>query len=145
MDRKNRLDLVRESIIGQRISVVISCLLFVIMTTEAVSHAGLKMGLLGLLCILACVEKIYSIMNFIAVERDWVVVVADNSELELQTLNSQMRRIDLACKLLGPLTIALLDSISTRDAIYTTLGLSVSSVLLEYYTIAKVRSNLVLP
>ena len=142
IDQKIRLGLVRTSIIGQRLSVILSCLLFGIMTTDAVSHANIKAGLLGVVCILACVEKISSVMNLVAVERDWVVVIADNTELDLQTLNSQMRRIDLACKLLGPLAIALLDAISTRDAIYATLGLSVSSVLPEYYTIAKVWSKL---
>ena len=137
IDRRNRLSLVRESIIGQRISVVLSCLLFAMMAST--EPASLKIGLLSILCILACVEKVYSVMNLIAVERDWVVVIADDINLGLQSLNSQIRRIDLASKLLGPLAIALLDGISTRDAIYATMGLSIFSVMLEYFTISKVR------
>lgn len=138
IDRRNRLSLVRESIIGQRISVILSCLLFAVMAM--VEYESLKIGLLSVLCILACVEKVYSVMNLIAVERDWVIVIADDIKLDLQSLNSQIRRIDLASKLLGPLAIALLDGISTRDAIYATMGLSICSVTLEYYTVAKVRS-----
>ena len=138
IDRKNRLSLVRESIIGQRISVIVSCLLFAIMAIT--KSASLKIGLLSALCILACVEKVYSVMNLIAVERDWVVVIANDVKLDLQSLNSQIRRIDLASKLLGPLAIALLDGVSTRDAIYATMGLSICSVVVECYTIAKVRS-----
>ncbi|CAF9929510.1 MAG: hypothetical protein HETSPECPRED_007373 [Heterodermia speciosa] len=103
-----------------------------------VEYESLKIGLLSVLCILACVEKVYSVMNLIAVERDWVIVIADDIKLDLQSLNSQIRRIDLASKLLGPLAIALLDGISTRDAIYATMGLSICSVTLEYYTVAKV-------
>ena len=53
-------------------------------------------------------------------------------------LNSQMRRIDLLCKLLGPLAISLLDGLSTRIAILATLGLSVVSVGIEYLAIAQV-------
>ena len=138
IDRKNRLSLVRESIIAQRISVVLSCLLFASMATT--KPTNLRIGLLSVLCILACVEKVYSVMNLIAVERDWVIVIANYMKLDLQSLNSQIRRIDLASKLLGPLAIALLDGISTRYAIYATMGLSLCSVILEYYAIAKVRS-----
>ena len=54
-------------------------------------------------------------------------------------MNAQMRRIDLVCKLVGPLFIALLDGISTRTAIIVNFGMNVCSVVIEYYSIAKVR------
>ncbi|GLI72906.1 hypothetical protein PoHVEF18_001090 [Penicillium ochrochloron] len=53
-------------------------------------------------------------------------------------MNAQMRRIDLVCKLLGPLFIALIDGISTETAIMVNLGMNVCSVVVEYYSIAKV-------
>lgn len=53
-------------------------------------------------------------------------------------LNSQMRRIDLFCKLVGPLAIALVDGFSTQVAILVTLTLSMISVGVEYLAIAKV-------
>lgn len=56
-------------------------------------------------------------------------------------LNSQMRRIDLVCKLIGPLAISLLDGLSTRIAILATLGLSVVSVGVEYLAIAQVTRH----
>ena len=56
-------------------------------------------------------------------------------------LNSQMRRIDLMCKLLGPLAISLLDGLSTRIAILVTLGLSLVSVGVEYLAIAQVTPH----
>jgi solute carrier family 40 (iron-regulated transporter), member 1 len=49
-----------------------------------------------------------------------------------------MRRIDLFCKLVGPLVIALIDGFSTEMAILITLGWNVTSVAIEYYAIAKV-------
>jgi hypothetical protein len=55
-------------------------------------------------------------------------------------MNAQMRRIDLVCKLLGPLFIALIDGISTETAIIVNFGMNVCSVVVEYYSIAKVTS-----
>lgn len=49
-----------------------------------------------------------------------------------------MRRIDLFCKLLGPVFISLLDGLSTRTAIWTVFGLNAVSVLVEYGAIAQV-------
>lgn len=49
-----------------------------------------------------------------------------------------MRRIDLLCKLLGPLFIALLVGISTSFAIRVNLGMSLTSVIVEYFAIARV-------
>jgi iron-regulated transporter 1 len=49
-----------------------------------------------------------------------------------------MRRIDLFCKLVGPLVIALIDGLSTEIAIMVTLGLNVTSIVVEYYAIAMV-------
>ena len=49
-----------------------------------------------------------------------------------------MRRIDLLCKLIGPLAISLIDGFSTKLAILVTLGLSVVSVGVEYFAIVQV-------
>jgi Ferroportin1 (FPN1) len=53
-------------------------------------------------------------------------------------LNSQMRRIDLFCKLMGPLVISLVDGLATDIAISCTFGLSVVSVGIEYFAISQV-------
>lgn len=49
-----------------------------------------------------------------------------------------MRRIDLTCKLIGPLFIALIDGMSTEAAILVNLGMNVVSVAVEYFAIAQV-------
>jgi len=51
-----------------------------------------------------------------------------------------MRRIDLFCKLFGPLAISLIDGASTTAAICVTLAMTCTSVLIEYFTIAAVFS-----
>ncbi|EGD93606.1 hypothetical protein TESG_01148 [Trichophyton tonsurans CBS 112818] len=94
--------------------------------------------LLATLALLACVEKLCSIMNMISVERDWVVVVAGEDHSALTTMNARMRRIDLICKLFGPLFIAFIDGISTETAILVNLGMNTCSVFFEYFAIARV-------
>ena len=56
----------------------------------------------------------------------------------MRALNAQMRRIDLLCKLLGPLFIALVDGASTEMAIIINFCMNVASVLFEYFAIARV-------
>jgi iron-regulated transporter 1 len=67
-----------------------------------------------------------------------VVVIAGKDEMSLRIMNSQMRRIDMICKLLGPLFIASVDSVSTSASIVMIFAMNVSSLLIEYYAIARV-------
>lgn len=140
VDRLDRLKTVRLSIIGQRGAVILSCLCFSALCTNVSDFPGFRPSLLATLVFLACVEKLCSIMNLIAIERDWVVVIAENSQCGLEVLNSQMRRIDLVCKLIGPLAIALVDGFSTTIAIAIAIvaGMNAPSALTEYFAIAKI-------
>lgn len=137
IDHSNRLGLIRLSILGQRLAVAISCvaffvlLLFIDKLSVLLQHA-LFVGLI----IMAVVEKLSIIMNTIAIERDWVVVIAENDESVLQEMNAQMRRIDLFCKLVSPLAVALLDGWSSVFAVACTLGINGVSILAEYFLIA---------
>jgi len=137
IDSGNRLAVLRLSILGQRLAVASSCAAFLALLllkdrlTTAINYA-LFVGLI----VLACIEKMCIIMNTIAVERDWVVVIADNNEGLLQEMNAQMRRIDLFCKLVSPLAIAILDGLSSKIAIISTLALNSTAVIAEYFLIA---------
>ncbi|PGH15243.1 hypothetical protein AJ80_05596 [Polytolypa hystricis UAMH7299] len=141
VDRGNRLIVVRHSIVFQRLAVAVSCIGFLVLEAVQSLKSWSKSCLLVVLAILACVEKLCSIVNLTAVERDWVVVIAQDDEKSLQALNSQMRRVDLVCKLVGPFAIALLDGVSTQIAILVNLAMNASSILLEYYAIAKVYKS----
>lgn len=141
IDTTSRLRVVRESIIYQRLSVVVSCILFYLLSTTFINRPWLQFVCLGLLSAIACIEKLCSIMNLVAVERDWVVVIAGDSPTNLRTLNSQMRRIDLFCKLMGPFLISLADSYSTNTAILLNLGLNILSLPIEYFAIHRVYST----
>ncbi|EME87965.1 uncharacterized protein MYCFIDRAFT_12962, partial [Pseudocercospora fijiensis CIRAD86] len=148
IDRANRLRAVRISIgkpsLGQRLAVAASCAglllmaqLDVLREKELYSHA-----FLAALSVLACAEKLGSVLNTISVERDWVVTIAAGHEQLLTLMNAQMRRIDLCCKLIGPLAIAFVDAASPRVAILATGVMTATSVLVEYFTIAMVYQQI---
>lgn len=142
IDRNERLPVVRTSIVGQRGAVVFSCFLFTGLALKTSPWIALEGILFAGLCLGAIVEKLCSVMNLIAIERDWVVAIAEGTGLNLEELNSQMRRIDLFCKLLGPLLIAFLGGISTTVAVYVTGGMGLVSVIIEYYAIAQVHKKI---
>lgn len=145
VDQRNRLDVVRQSIVWQRLSVAGSCLALLGMlqlkAEDSEKAALLKYALFGLSVVLACVEKLAYMANTVAVERDWVVVVSDSLSTDRQELNSTMRRIDLLCKLLAPVGIALLDGYSTSLAIWVTFSQNALSVGIEYFAIKHVYDS----
>lgn len=49
-----------------------------------------------------------------------------------------MRRLDLVCKLIGPLFIALVDGYSTKLAITVNFAMNIASIAFEYFAIAQV-------
>ncbi|KAH8890403.1 hypothetical protein GQ53DRAFT_721636 [Thozetella sp. PMI_491] len=138
IDIGNRLQVVRVSIVSQRLAAALSCVIFYLLSTDHRFEGQWKAAALVLLTLLACIEKLASITNSVSVERDWVVVVAREDRAAMKTLNAQMRRIDLLCKLFGPLFIALIDTASTSAAVVVNFALNVSSVAVEYYAIARV-------
>ncbi|CAD0097027.1 unnamed protein product, partial [Aureobasidium vineae] len=135
IDRSERMHLIRLSITTAASCILLWLLLYFRYTSLRPWSAKAALALLSLL---ACVEKLSSVVNTISVERDWVVVISQGNTNDLQELNSQMRRIDLFCKLVGPLSIALVAGFSTSIAIIITLSMTIISVFVEYYAIARV-------
>ncbi|KAL5117258.1 hypothetical protein ACEQ8H_004817 [Pleosporales sp. CAS-2024a] len=137
VDRQNRLDVVRQSIVWQRLSVAGSCLVLLAMLSSGANERGLvTYALFTASVVLACVEKLAYVANTVAVERDWIIVVSDSLRVERQELNSVMRRIDLICKLIAPVGIGLLDGgHSTRIAIWLVFAQNAISVAVEYWAI----------
>lgn len=128
----------RQSIIWQRASVALSCLVLALLLAGNPQNGLVLYGLFATIVALAGVEKLAFVANTVAVERDWIIVVSDSLGVERQELNSTMRRIDLLCKLIAPLGVGLLDGYSTRVAIWVVFGQNAISVLIEYFAIAQV-------
>lgn len=120
-----------------RLAVICSCFVFWILDISKLSPS-LDYVLLAILIVFACAEKLCGMMNLVAVERDWAVVMAEGDETVLGNLNATIRRIDLACKLGGPFAIAILDGYSTRIAILANLATNALSLPVEWYAIEKV-------
>jgi iron-regulated transporter 1 len=58
--------------VSQRIVVAASCVIFLILIKVQVMSHGLRLGLLAVAILMACIEKLAAIMNLVSVERDWV-------------------------------------------------------------------------
>ncbi|ELR05825.1 hypothetical protein VC83_04398 [Pseudogymnoascus destructans] len=138
IDKGDRLKVVRVSIVGQRLAVGASCGIFWILYVRKELGTKLRVGLFVVNILLSCIEKLCSVLNLVSVERDWVVVISRDDDTARRILNARMRRIDLFCKLFGPLAISLIDGASTIVAIFVTLAMTCTSVLIEYFTIAAV-------
>ncbi|GFP59438.1 solute carrier family 40 member 1 [Trichoderma asperellum] len=67
-----------------------------------------------------------------------VVVVSERNPEVLRVMNAQMRRIDLLCKLFGPLFIATIAAYSSQVAIIVNFAMNAASIVIEYFAIARV-------
>lgn len=135
VDTRERLSVVRHSIIWQRVSVAASCgiLLLLLRSAPGGSAWTRVLGFVGLV-LLAGVEKLAFVGNTVAVERDWVVVVAEGlggkGEVERGELNGVMRRIDLVCKLVAPVGISLVEGWwGAEGAVWVVFGQNALSVV----------------
>jgi iron-regulated transporter 1 len=74
IDRGERLSTVQISIIGQRLAVAASCAIFWVLQQEdeTIKSGKVKDGLFAVTVVLACVEKLCSVLNLVSIERDWV-------------------------------------------------------------------------
>jgi len=79
IDRGSRLPVVRFSIIAGRLSVVLSCLGFWGMYTYHLLSSKARGAIFAMLVLLSCVEKPVSVLNLVAVERDWVSMLMSSS------------------------------------------------------------------
>ncbi|KAL7795779.1 Ferroporti-1 [Trichoderma ceciliae] len=138
IDTGNRLQVVRVSIVFQRLVVAGSCAVFYVLAIDIPLPPRVRTVLLAVVTFFACVEKLCSILNLVSVEKDWVVIVSERNPEALQVMNAQMRRIDLLCKLFGPLFIAMVDAHSSQLAIITNFAMNAASIAIEYFAIARV-------
>jgi iron-regulated transporter 1 len=58
--------------VSQRLSVAVSCVIFFVLGKVQALSRELRIGLLAVLILMACIEKLAAIMNLVSVERDWV-------------------------------------------------------------------------
>ncbi|ORX92577.1 hypothetical protein K493DRAFT_225311, partial [Basidiobolus meristosporus CBS 931.73] len=145
VDRSDRLKVVRTSIILQKFSIALSSICFYLLFTTFGPRSSdnhtiyFAYALFGVILVLGMVLKVMLMATNIAVEKDWVVIIANKDEELLTQLNTSMRRIDLICKLVAPLLVACLTAVGTTIFAVIFIGVwNVISMVLEYVLIYKV-------
>lgn len=153
---KSRLRTLLTTIILNRAIVVAACMiwLLIIQTTPdsdddrevevedeerpSVLIGASKMIAFSILLGLGLVESLSRKANLIAIERDWVPVLAPPSVIggySLTHVNAVMGRIDMACKMVAPIAISqLIALISPKIATIVLALTNLVSVGLEIYT-----------
>ncbi|KAI1422256.1 Ferroportin1-domain-containing protein [Xylaria sp. FL1777] len=91
------------------------------------------------------VERLSASGNLISMERDWVIAVAGpiGHPYDLTNLNAVMRRIDLVCKLISPIFISLVISVTDSvriGVLYTGLA-SLISIPIELVSAKRVWNS----
>lgn len=159
-DSTARLKSVRLAIAAQRVTVAVGCFCLWIMTSEN-PETRLKDGLFALVIFLGCIAKLAFVGKTVSIERDWVCrdgirqlrlgncyrsIAGYGPERYIlylskltTVINAVMRRIDLFCKLAGPLFVSLL---TIRSSAFTAIFLACSnlgSFPFEYFFILVVH------
>lgn len=145
VDRQDRLRAMHRAVFCQRASVVMSCALMLMvrrMQHSLTEAHGLTLHIcLCLFFALACVEKVAAMANFVAWERDWVVVVAEAHGIRRQNFNASLRRVDLGCKLFAPSLVGFLDTYWSQLAMSVVLVWNVCSIFVEFWATRRVYNR----
>jgi iron-regulated transporter 1 len=103
-------------------------------------HATAKESFFILALLVGVPEKLSGVANMLSMERDWVPTlssaVADTMPTyDLTHLNAVMRRIDLTCKLIAPIVISFVVSVtgSTRTGVLFSIAMSLVSCPVEWW------------
>jgi iron-regulated transporter 1 len=125
VDRSPRLSCVRGTLLVQKASIVISCGLFwLLLATNTYS----KLFYFGVV-ICGCLLKLSFIANNIAIEKDWVMVIAESDTEAMLTV---MKRIDLFCKTMAPVLIGSLMAFGPMTGVVIIAMWNIVSFLIEY-------------
>lgn len=144
VDANPRLKVARVSLIIQNVAVIICGILLLIMLMVEPPcpqpHLPSYFRVLeALVIIIGSIADLSSAGTKIAVEKDWVVVLAGSDKKLLAHTNAILRRIDLCCKILAPILVGLIMTfISKITGVIFLAGWNVLSVFLEYYLLWKV-------
>ncbi|KAI9057750.1 hypothetical protein FKP32DRAFT_1583054 [Trametes sanguinea] len=140
VDEHHNLGIVRVSIVTIKLaacamyaaSLVLLYRLPALATVDRPWSTHLASGMFALIILAGCVHNLAGVTISVAVEREWVTSIAMDSSSHLTTLNTNMRRIDLLCKLLAPLFVSLLTTVASyRFAAIFLCAVEVACMLFE--------------
>ncbi|KAI8143345.1 Ferroporti-1 [Fennellomyces sp. T-0311] len=129
-DNVPRLTFVRLTLLAQKLAIIICCVMFYFMLQR---EDFPRMVGYCVIVVCSCVLKLAFIGNNIAVEKDWVAVITGG---DTETMITVMRRIDLFCKTVAPVSIGFLTLTPSAPVIVAIWnGLS---YVVEYHMIYRV-------
>jgi solute carrier family 40 (iron-regulated transporter), member 1 len=140
VDWRARLPFVRICILLQKGSSSAAYTLFLILflrfrgETKAGGHIhALVWTLFAVIVLSGCVLKLATTGISVAIERDWVTIIADGDSEKLTRLNTYLRRIDLLSKLVAPLFVSLLTTVASYSfSAAFLLGFGIISMVFEF-------------
>ena len=127
--RDNRLAFVRGSLLTQNacIAASVAAMLPVLLLSHRDATGAVQVSwwfalAAGATMLLGSLARLGSIGSNVAVERDWVTVVAGGDAARLADMNATMRRLDLVCKILAPIVAGLLLSGTSPAVVVIFIG-----------------------
>lgn len=144
VDNNGRLKVVRISLFLQNMlvalcAVIICLVLFYEDQVVAMWNSGILWAAEAAIVVIAVLAQLASVAYKIAIEKDWIVVVAAKDPSKLANLNATSRSIDLSCKLLAPTATGLImAATSLKFSAMVIAGWNIVSVFVEYGLLSKV-------
>lgn len=101
MDESNRLRRVHLFITSQRLPVAASCVVLAMVSPFQTATGSQANAAFTAPILFACLKELASIANIVAIERNWVIVIAEVTEVDRRVFNARFRRVHLLSKLIG--------------------------------------------
>ncbi|KAF4462465.1 Iron-regulated transporter [Fusarium albosuccineum] len=139
-DSLDRLKALHLSIVAQRLSVALSCFLFILLQGWSTSPST-KCVFFVILTVLGCIEKLASVASIVAIERDWVITIAKTYGLQRQDLNASLRRLDILSKPISPVIISSLDTWSPQFALWVVMAMNTTSLFVEFLVTRRIYDS----
>ncbi|KAG2216588.1 hypothetical protein INT45_004509 [Circinella minor] len=138
VDQFPRLPFVRYTLLVQKAAIIFCCITFYILLRRQ-QHLLDNVEQMTGFCVIvscSCILKLAFIGNSIAVEKDWVMVISGGDTENMITI---MRRIDLFCKTVAPVSIGFLTLTPSAPVIIAIWN--VISFIIEYQLIYRVYQD----
>ncbi|XP_048389935.1 solute carrier family 40 member 1-like isoform X2 [Stegostoma tigrinum] len=143
VDRNTRMKVVQVALLIQNLSVILCAvvlmLLFVYETEITILWNGwMKIVCYALVIVIGVIADLASTAMSIAIQRDWIIVVAGDSD-KLSSMNATLRQIDLLSKLLSPMSVGQIMTFSSSVVGCGFIaGWNLFSVCFEYLLLKKI-------
>lgn len=122
LDTTNRWTIMKYAIVFENVLIVLSAAvlgaILLVTNADGVHKPVWTLKLVGLFAVTLVCGGIGQVLNdaqTLAIERDWVVVIAAADSNALARLNTTMRRIDLSCKILAPMAFGVIMDFAGTD------------------------------